>query len=402
MLSGMVSALPYSPLAPFAAWAGSRSPRMVIVGEAWGESEAEFRTPFAGQSGMELFRMLGEAMPYEAPDLHAAAAHLFRYGGAWIRPRNRWLDAVGIGMTNVLALRPPANALGALCGKRQDFGQDYPGLPPLGRADKKGFPNGPFLRPEFLPELDRLLDELATARPNVVVAAGNTACWAVLQATNIGSIRGATAMCRPRQLEGLKVLPTYHPAGVLRQWSWRPIVVADLMKAWREAQFPELRRPQRQVLVNPTLEEIARWVDRTLALAPASLAVDVETGQRQIKCIGFARSRSEALVVPFVDFGRQDGSYWVSAGVERAAREQVQRLLASGIPLVFQNGLYDLQYILGEGFTLANCSEDTMLLHHSLFPELQKGLGFLGSIYTSEASWKLMRRPKADTEKRDE
>jgi hypothetical protein len=43
-----------------------------------------------------------------------------------------------------------------------------------------------------------------------------------------------------------------------------------------------------------------------------------------------------------------------------------------------------------------------MLLHHSLFPEMLKGLGFLGSIYTNEQSWKLMSRPKADTEKRDE
>ena len=42
-----------------------------------------------------------------------------------------------------------------------------------------------------------------------------------------------------------------------------------------------------------------------------------------------------------------------------------------------------------------------MLLHHSLFPELQKGLGFLGSIYTNEASWKLMRG-QDDSNKKDE
>jgi len=43
-----------------------------------------------------------------------------------------------------------------------------------------------------------------------------------------------------------------------------------------------------------------------------------------------------------------------------------------------------------------------MLLHHALYPELPKGLGFLGSIYTNEASWKLMRRERSDTVKRDE
>jgi hypothetical protein len=53
------------------------------------------------------------------------------------------------------------------------------------------------------------------------------------------------------------------------------------------------------------------------------------------------------------------------------------------------------------GLRPANVAEDTMLLHHSLFPELPKGLGFLGSIYTNEASWKLMHG-LTDTEKRDE
>jgi hypothetical protein len=54
------------------------------------------------------------------------------------------------------------------------------------------------------------------------------------------------------------------------------------------------------------------------------------------------------------------------------------------------------------GFQINNMLHDTMLLHHSLFPEMLKGLGFLGSVYTNEQSWKLMSRPKTDTEKRDE
>jgi hypothetical protein len=40
-----------------------------------------------------------------------------------------------------------------------------------------------------------------------------------------------------------------------------------------------------------------------------------------------------------------------------------------------------------------------MLLHHALQPESEKGLGFLGSVYTNEASWKLMR---TSTIKRDQ
>lgn len=398
----------YEPLPAFAAYSGSRQPKAVLVGEAWGESEDQLRKPFVGESGKELWRMLGEAMPLVAPELHAEISALHRYGLAWAKRRDEWLAAASLGMTNVLALRPPSNKLEALCASKAEVGKSY---------EYPSIAHGKYLRAEFLPEVDRLFNELGALRPHLVIALGNTACWALLRATNIGSIRGTIAPVQglrssertgsdERQFLGsLKCLPTYHPAGVLRQWSWRTIVVADLMKASREAEFPEIRRPSRQVLVNPTLDEIGTWVHETITKAPWTrpvLACDIETGAGQIKCVGFARSKSEALVIPFVDQSRPDYSYWPTPGQELAAWKQVAALLECSIPKVFQNGLYDLQYLLRLGLTPRNCTEDTMLLHHSLFPEMQKGLGFLGSVYTNESSWKLMRRQRPDSEKRDE
>ena len=385
----------HSPLPPFAAWTGPRHPKMLVVGEAWGEQEAQARQPFVGTSGKELWRMLGEAIP-EAPELRVEADRMLNYGSAWIRHRGEWLEALGIAFTNVLALRPPGNDLGALCTPKAEAGERAGRWPALIK--------GRYLGEQYLGEVERLEAEIAEAKPNMLVLAGNTACWALLRATNIGSIRGTTTLVET----GHKALPTYHPAGVMRQWAWRPIVVADLMKAWREAQSPQLVRPKRQVLVNPTIEECEIWIEECLALAATSpgaiplLSCDIETGAGQIKCVGFARSRSDAIVIPFVDQSKLGYSYWQQDGEELRAWECVSRLLASGIPKVFQNGLYDLQYLLRMGLRPRRVVEDTMLLHHSLHPELQKGLGFLGSIYTNEASWKLMRRERPDSEKRDE
>jgi hypothetical protein len=65
--------------------------------------------------------------------------------------------------------------------------------------------------------------------------------------------------------------------------------------------------------------------------------------------------------------------------------------------------MYDLHFLWrGYGIPTVNCDDDTMLLHHSLQPESEKGLGFLGSVYTNEASWKLMRARGKTTIKRDE
>ena len=387
--------MPHQALPPFAAWAGSRHPKLLIIGEAWGEAEAQAHEPFVGTSGKELWRMLGEAIPAE-PQLRIQADESLNYGITWIKHRHEWLEACGIAFTNVLAFRPPDNDLGRICQPRLQLTGRALAWPALSK--------GKYLPEEYFGELDRLAAELEAVKPNLVVLAGNTACWSLLRATNIGSIRGTVTLGgEGLDLPNLKALPTYHPAGVLRQWAWRPIVVADLMKAWREAERPELVRPRRWILVNPTLEECQQWVASTLSQTPHLLACDIETGAGQIKCVGFSRNRSESLVIPFVDFGAgKEGSYWRSEAEELSAWECVRKLLESGFPLCFQNGLYDLQYLLRLGFHPRNVREDTMLLHHSLHPELQKGLGFLGSIYTNEASWKLMRRQRPDTEKRDE
>lgn len=409
---------------PFSCWSGPRDARIVLVGEAWEASEDEVKKPFAGESGKELWRMLGEAWSDVAPEEHSRVSSLHRYHLAWIGHREAWLHEAQCAMTNVFNLRPQNNKLESLCASRSIAQQnsESASLPPLAGAGK-------YLRSEFLPHVARLYRELEICRPNLVIALGNTACWALLRTAGISAIRGTAALgtCslgngRQSELEGqaayqVKVLPTYHPVAMLRNWSWRPIIVADLMKGQREAKFPEVRRPSRRVIVQPSLSEVLTWVEYCMKYPPPLLSCDTETSLNMIDTFGFARSRSDALVIPFgphrlkrgqnyvtnwpIRDGEKVASYWTE-GEERQVWRAVRALLESPIPKLFQNGMYDLQYILRLGIRPAALQHDTMLLHHSLFPELQKGLGFLGSIYTNEASWKLMSRQKSDSEKRDE
>lgn len=383
-------------MSPSPAWSGAAHPRILILGEAWGEQEAMVGLPFVGSSGQELWRMLGEALPQVAPELHGVASAAHRFAAAWVRKRDPWLEAAGIAFANVFNFRPPDNKMEYLCTSKEEAGKGYPW---------PAYSQGKYIEEahatKAMADLRRLLE---AARPSLVIAMGNTACWAMLGQTNIGQIRGTTSV----GMLGIKVLPTYHPAGVLRQWSWRPIVLADLMKAWRESQFPEVRRPARTVLVNPTEVELRWGADRVIREALAGeriISADVETKKRQITCISFAGSTTFGLVIPFVDEGKKGGSYWETHAQEVRAWGVVKELLEHpATQKLGQNFLYDLQYILPMAIRPAKCEEDTMLLHHAHFPELQKGLGFLGSIYTDEPAWKLMRRQRAADmmEKRDE
>lgn len=348
-------------LEPFAHSTGPRDAKIVLVGEAFGEQEDLVGRPFIGTAGQELTRLLEEAK----------------------------IDRKDCFLTNVLPLRPPSNNLDFLCGPKKTVGKDY-ALKPLKQ--------GKYLLPEFLPQLQRLKQEIELVNPNLVVALGNTACWAILGQAKIGALRGAVAygtLCPSH-----KILPTYHPAAILYNWSNRPILVADLIKAEREMRFPEIIRPERYVLINPTFQEIWNWIAEHLINAE-EISVDVETGGGMIKCIGFSPSAKYAMVIPFLDRGQPDGHYWRTLEEEIAAWKIVDYILSLPARKVFQNGLFDLQYIVPMSILPKNCEEDTMLLHHSIFPELPKGLGFLGSIYTNEPAWKLMREDKEEF-KRDE
>jgi len=357
---------------------GVKTAKIALVGEAHGADEEECGKPFVGQSGRELARMAYEAglLKNPLPDRWLSRKDMIYY----------W-EASGLFLTNVLALRPPNNNLDLLCASKKEVGADYP-MP--------GLRQGKYLRPEFLPELERLQAEISEVRPNLVLALGNTACWALLHSTKIGSIRGAIA----QDGLGRKTLPTFHPAAVLRNWALRPIVVADLLKAKTEGSFAEVRRPKRTVIVNPSLAEIEQWYESEAKHADI-ISADIETGAGQIKCVGFASRIDLAIVIPFVDLTKPSGCYWDNPLDEDMAWKWVRRILELPCSKVYQNGLYDLQYILHMGIKPKNCSEDTMLLHHALFPELQKGLGFLGSIYTSEPAWKLMRL-QSETLKKDD
>jgi uracil-DNA glycosylase len=327
---------------------------MMLVGEAWGTEEAKQHLPFVGTAGFILDQMLSQV---------------------GITRRDCYL-------TNVFNLQPkPSNDIKNLCGVKATALPEFPALI-----------KGKYIRAEYANHLDRLYEEIKTQDPNIVVALGATASWALLHSTGIKNIRGAVATTPDKVTARLgrpfKVLPTYHPAAIARQWSDRPVCLSDLDKAKRESDSPEVRRPAREIWTAPNLLDLATF-EREHILPASILSVDIETWGNQITCIGFAPSPQVALVIPFILNGGK--SYWAT-GEELTAWNYIRRWLATKKSL-FQNGMYDIQFLWRSyGIPVPLAAEDTMLLHHAWQPEMQKGLGFLASLYTDEASWKHMRK----------
>lgn len=365
---------------------------IVCVGEALGAEEHRIGAGFVGPSGVELLRQLNEAKILELTD--DDRKRISRY---YDRGDTRSIDAIwqdhsaNVFRTNVFNRHPPGNKLESLCGSKASA---IEGFPSLGKSM--------YVDARYECELERLGDELLSHNPNVVVCLGNTALWALTGKTGVSKLRGTTLLST-HTATGFKLLPTYHPAAVLRQWEVRPTTIMDLIKAKRESAYAEIRRPNCEIWIEPNLDDIERFFTGYCIGSSNLLSTDIETAGTRITCIGFAPRTDLAIVIPFDDPRKSDRSYWPTKADERRCWEIIRRVLEDGaIPKLFQNGVYDINFLYRSyGIRVMGASEDTMLAHHARQPESLKGLGYLGSIYTDHGSWKHMRK-KHETVKREE
>lgn len=344
---------------PYVASHGPCPAPIFLLAEHPGERESELLRPLVGPSGYELRRMLA-TIGVNLDDCYKA---------------------------NVFSRRPDGNNL-HLYGT-DDPSRQHRVLGPLASNPLT------YMDTAHSGELARLARELEAVNPNVVIALGNTATWALGLGTGITALRGSVHVSSfPGQSRQFKVVPTYHPASVLRQWDQRVIALADLEKARVESLSPDFAFDNTTLWINPTLDDIAEF-DRDFMSHATICAADIETKRGQVTCVSFAPTPEQSFVIPFWIEGPVP-SYWPTPRDEVIAWSYVRRWMErADLVKVFQNGLYDLQY-LQSYCNPTNCSADTMLLHHSLYSELQKGLGFLGSIYARVPSWKKMRRFKQE------
>lgn len=331
---------------------GPKNAKIVVIGDYPGETDEKHGVPFCGGSGEEL-RIMMELVGIKKSDCY---------------------------LTNVFKHRPPGGKLDAWLCSKKELPNGY-GLGSIAAAK--------YLRAEYAGAVTELHEELGTLHPNLILALGATACWAL----GLGSISQSRGVVAPTRWG--KCLPIYHPSAVLQQWSLRPVTIIDLQKAAFESTFPEVRRPKRQLLVEPTLPEVVDFFAQYLHPAK-EVSVDIENPGGQLNCIALAPSPTLAICIPFVDLRKPDACYWTldeEKVVWRLLQDLlVRRTLDDTVGIIGQNFLYDAQHLAKAGLRVARIRHDTMLMHHAGWPEMLKGLGFLGSVYTNELSWKQMTR----------
>ena len=334
---------------------GNPSAKIILVGEAWGEQDDYHKQPFAGASGQELNRMLQEAGILRS-ETYA---------------------------TNLINARPPDSDLTAWMPMKK---KDISGRHVLLR-DR-------FVLPIVLEGYESLLREINLVKPNVIIALGNAAMWALTGQWGVLKWRGS--QLTTDFLPTRKVIPTIHPAVILREYSLRRAVINDLKRAGNERSTEAYSNiPKYDFIIRPSLERVLSTLSNLTPVvgdSPRWIEFDLETSPIHITCAGISWSRTEAICIP-ITYPEGGKDYW-SAEEEAIVVFALYKFLTN--PLVWvrgQNLLYDAQHTYRHWHFVPNVKQDTMLSHHSMLAGLPKSLAFQASLYCDYYSfWKEMHR----------
>lgn len=307
---------------------GNSKAKIMVVGEAPGRNEELEGKPFVGAAGQLLKdRMMA----------------------AGINPSDCYF-------TNIAKYRPPGNEL------KPWF-------------DKHGIPNDTILE-----GMAELREEIAAVNPNVLVAVGNYPLWALTGKarwkrnagyTGISDWRGSIIDARSGLAPEKKVVATYHPAAILRKYSWMAIFDLDLARVKEQSAFPHINRLEKNLVVNPQGMDREYWRQYLLDNGDI-LTFDIEQMRENLFSISFAVDKDNAVCIRTK----------TSADIDWC-----RELLLSGKGLCAQNGMFDcsmLEYWHRMPGIIRSLKHDTMLASHAAYIELPKDLGFLCSVYTEQ------------------
>lgn len=343
--------------------------RVMIVGEAPGEREVQEGKPFVGSSGWELTKMLSEA----------------------------GINRNECFVTNLARYRPPDNDMNLWMREKLTFG------PKLLKEDEKKLAAGidprKFVRmrdmlvhPYLKEGYEILKREIAEVHPNIIIPVGNSSLWALTGKWGITNWRGS--MLYADEFPDRKVIPTIHPAAVLREWAYRPAVVSDLRRAKRFVGGQDYPKPDWQFHIRPSFDiavTLLKWLlDRLDSGEQLRLSFDLETRAGHIACAGLSWSLTEAICLPFMCVERQMG-YWTETEEAEIVFLLCRILTHIHVETVGQNLLYDSQYTWRWWhFVPAQRTrdlQDTMIAQHSIFSDLPKKIAYQASLYCDYYVW---------------
>jgi DNA polymerase I-like protein with 3'-5' exonuclease and polymerase domains/uracil-DNA glycosylase len=241
-------------------------------------------------------------------------------------------------------------------------------------------------------QVDDLQKEVNQLKPNLILALGGTALWALTgrsgKKNGITQNRGSILLGM-----GVKCIATYNPA----QLSWqsetspefigywnRAIMVCDIKRAIAQSQFREIIRPHRILEVAKSYEHFRSFYERYKDNYLVS--VDIESGGNCVPiCVGLAFNKTHGMTLPL----------WNTNGISTIPDIELVHCWILLAHILETHGIigqnfrgYDTDKLRMLGFRTRKLIHDVMMKVYAINPELPVGLAFNTSVYTEEPFYK--------------
>src|SRR5437016_1114398 len=321
---------------------GNTNSRVCVIGEAPGEREDAKGLPFIGPSGYLLDKMLNEA---------------------GFAPSEVWF-------TNPFKTRPPDNK--------------------LDRLHELGIPTQLFLNQFF--------EEIGRYHPTIIISCGKTPTNLLCPFTKptriikkqdekkdgFGHWRGSL-LTSPLLNWPHFVIPRYHPAFVLRQYSEREVCIFILARDYEEWKYFVRHKcleplPIRTIITSPSFQDASGFLTRCIN-SSNPISIDIELLRRKVPyTISFALSPKEAVSISFWNYPASELIIlWRMMDEIFRAKWQLGQNYTT----------FDAHWLRALGFSVnLSLVHDTLIRHHILWPGLRHKLEFQTMQYTREPYYK--------------
>ena len=217
---------------------------------------------------------------------------------------------------------------------------------------------------------------------SIIFAMGNYALEAILGDTGVTNWRGSVIDTElPNGRRG-RVVCAFNPAYAQRELKFEPVFRMDCKKL--DLVNRNVFRPHPvNSIINPTFKEAMAFI-KDLDKAKKPISFDIETmNTTETVCYGLSNDAHSAMCINLRD-GR-DNRY--SVVQERQLLVALQDLCKSN-RIIAQNGSFDTYHEWLRNGLCIRIWFDTLLAHHTLYPQLPHSLAFLVSQYTTHPFYK--------------
>ena len=238
-------------------------------------------------------------------------------------------------------------------------------------------------KPELVKWIEMLRMELEENKPNIVIAMGTYALWALTGQKKISEARGY--LIESTLVPGLKVLPTHSPQSINAEMKLFSITVFDIKKALHHAEDDRFPVDKAKYLAPASFESFMDYLE-TIRREKKRFAFDIEAhiGTAYPYLLGVADSDKFGM-----SFYNMQNNHSTIAPRQEAQLWHKMGQVGKECECIIHNASYDKAVMwLHHGVLLENVWMDTLVAAHVLWPEYPRSLGFLGSLILDVPAWK--------------